>query len=57
MLVNMKSTAKPQFKRLPKKNIEEIQRLLSNLYIRLKEIGQQAEAIQLDQIRKRLIKP
>ena len=50
----MKTPAKSQFKRLPKKNVEEIQRLLSNLSMRLKEIGQQAEAIQLDQIRKRL---
>ena len=50
----MRVPIKAQFKRLPKKNVEEIQRLLSNLSMRLKEIGQQAEAIQLDQIRKRL---
>lgn len=53
----MATPTKSQFKRLPKKNIEEIQRLLDNLSKRLKEIGQQAEAIQIDQIRKRLIKP
>lgn len=45
---------KNQFKRLQKKNLEEIRSLLSNLSVRLKEIEQQAEALQIDQIRKRL---
>ncbi|MFZ4632027.1 MAG: hypothetical protein ACOYL8_02345 [Patescibacteria group bacterium] len=50
----MKSTTKIQFKRLPKKNIEEIQRLLDSLGRRLDEIGKKAEAIEIDQIRKQL---
>jgi hypothetical protein len=50
----MKPVKDSKFKRLPEKNIEEIQRLLKNLGEHLKEIEQRFEIVQLEQIRKRL---
>lgn len=43
-----------KLKRLPEKNLEEAQRLLKNLEVRLKEIRQEAEAIQIAAVRKLL---
>ena len=50
----MKTIQNMPLKRLPKRNIAEIQRLLLNAKRRLSQIAKRAEAIQLDNIRNNL---
>ncbi|MBI4262475.1 hypothetical protein HY624_03045 [Candidatus Uhrbacteria bacterium] len=43
-----------KFKRLPKKNKKEAQRIFANLRLRLKEVVARAEAIRLEDVKKHI---
>lgn len=48
------SEIEQQLKRLPQENVKEARRLVKSLELRLKEIRDEAEEIQLEDLRKNL---